>query len=344
MFKGFGISISNEDHVDTTLGMVQRADRLGFDEVSLPESRHFRSVFSVAAAGLATTDQITVRIGVANPVTRHPAILAMEAGTLAEIGPGRIRFGIGAAAWTMRKFGYVSDGWKPYTNTVESAKAIRQLVRGEPLGFTPKTFLATPATTLDFTPPQPIPVDLGAVNERMMEAVGEVGDGVQLGALATPGYVAWARERIAVGAARSGRDPSGMRIASNVLTSVGRDRRAARLAVREVLAYYLHRVESVIIEKSGDVDQDQLARIGAAVREDGVEAGAKLVNDDLIDGFAVAGTIDDVVEGFGRYIAAGLEVPLAWYTFGPDPDWAIDVLASEVRPALLGLVKGGLHG
>ena len=202
MFKGFGISISNEDHVDTTLGMVQRADRLGFDEVSLPESRHFRSVFSVAAAGLATTDQITVRIGVANPVTRHPAILAMEAGTLAEIGPGRIRFGIGAAAWTMRKFGYVSDSWKPYTNTVESAKAIRQLVRGEPLGFTPKTFLATPATTLDFTPPQPIPVDLGAVNERMMEAVGEVGDGVQLGALATPGYVAWARERIAVGAAR----------------------------------------------------------------------------------------------------------------------------------------------
>lgn len=92
-----------------------------------------------------------------------------------------------------------------------------------------------------------------------------------------------------------------------------------------------------MIEAGGDVDRDQVARIGAAVRDHGVDAGAKLVNGDLIDTFAVAGTVEDVVEGFGRFIAAGLEVPLAWYTFGPDPDWAIDVLASEVRPALLDL-------
>jgi alkanesulfonate monooxygenase SsuD/methylene tetrahydromethanopterin reductase-like flavin-dependent oxidoreductase (luciferase family) len=171
----------------------------------------------------------------------------------------------------------------------------------------------------------------------MMEAVGEVGDGVQLGALASPGYVAWARERIAVGAARAGRDPIEMLIASNVLTSVARDRRTARDAVREVLAYYLSRVEAIMIEAGGDVDRDQIARIGTAVNDHGVAAGAKLVNDDLIDTFAVAGTVDDVVEGFSRFIAAGLEVPLAWYTFGPDPDWAIDTLASEVRPALLNL-------
>ncbi len=335
MFKGFGLSLSNEDSVETTLAMIQRADRLGYDEVSLPESRHFRSVFSVAAAALATTDQIGVRIGVTNPVTRHPAILAMEAGTLAEIGPGRLRFGIGAAAWTMREYGYAPDGWKPYTNTVEAARAIRQLLSGEPLGFTPTTFPATPELSLDFTPPQPIPVDLGAVNARMMQAVGEVADGVQFGALASPGYVAWARERIAVGAGRAGRDPADMLIASNVLTSVARDRRAARDAVREVLAYYLYRAESIMVEAGGDVDRDQVARIGVAVDEHGLDAGVKLVNDDLIDTFAVAGTVDDVVEGFGRFISAGLEFPLAWYTFGPDPDWAIDILASEVRPALL---------
>jgi 5,10-methylenetetrahydromethanopterin reductase len=343
MFKGFGISLSNEEPVATTLALIQRADRLGYDEVSLPESRHFRSVFSVAAAAMATTDQITVRIGVANPVTRHPAILAMEAGTLAEIGQGRLRFGIGAAAWTMRALGYVPDGWKPYSNTVEAARAIRQLLTGQPLGFTPATFPATPETCLDFTPPQPIAVDLGAVNARMMEAVGEVGDGVQLGALASPGYVAWARERIAAGAARAGRDPADMLVASNVLTSVAKDRRAARDAVREVLAYYLYRVETILIEAGGDVDRDQVARIGVAVNDHGVAEGAKLVNDHLIDTFAVAGTVDDVVEGFGRFVAAGLEIPLAWYTFGPDPDWAIDVLASEVRPALHNLDKRDSH-
>ena len=54
----------------------------GFDEVSLPESRQHRAVFSMAAAAMATTRHIRISIGVANPVTRHPAVLAMEAATL----------------------------------------------------------------------------------------------------------------------------------------------------------------------------------------------------------------------------------------------------------------------
>lgn len=335
MFSALGLSLSNEDSVETTLAMVQRADRLGFDEVSLPESRQFRSVISVAAAALAMTEQITIRIGVANPVTRHPAVLAMEAGTLAEIGPGRVRFGIGAAAWTMHALGYAPEGWKPFTNTKEAVQAVRRLSRGEPLGFTPTTFQASPDTQLDFTPPQPIPVDLGAVSPRMMEAVGEVADGVQLGALATPGYVAWARERIAAGAARAGRDTNEILVASNVLTSVGRDRREARDAVREVLAYYLCRVEPVMIEAGSGADPDEVAAVAAAVAEGGVEAGARAVTDRLIDLFAVAGTVDDVVEGLRPFAEAGLGVPLAWHTFGPDPHWAIETLASEVRPVVV---------
>src|SRR5687768_10929525 len=148
---GFGLSLSNEDHAQATLDLCRRADALGFDEVSLPESRQHRAVFSVAAAALATTTRIRVRIGVANPVTRHPAVLAMEAGTLAEIGgPQRVAFGIGAAVWTMRALGYEPEGWRPYTHTVETVRALRQWLGGEELGFTPTTFRARPETRLDF--------------------------------------------------------------------------------------------------------------------------------------------------------------------------------------------------
>ena len=51
---GFGLSLSNEDHAASTLAVCRRADELGFDEVSLPESRQHRAVFSMAAAALAT--------------------------------------------------------------------------------------------------------------------------------------------------------------------------------------------------------------------------------------------------------------------------------------------------
>jgi 5,10-methylenetetrahydromethanopterin reductase len=139
-----------------------------------------------------------VRIGIANPVTRHPAVLAMEAATLAEIaGPDRLAFGVGAAVWTMRALGYEPPAWQPYTNVVETVRAMRRWLEGDELGFTPTTFRADRSNRLDFVPTGPIRIDIGAVNGRMMEAAGELADGVQLGALVSPGYVRWSRERLA---------------------------------------------------------------------------------------------------------------------------------------------------
>ena len=41
-FRGLGLSLSNEEAAPATLALAQEADRLGFDEVSIPESRQFR--------------------------------------------------------------------------------------------------------------------------------------------------------------------------------------------------------------------------------------------------------------------------------------------------------------
>ena len=72
LFSGFGLSLSNEGPVGTVIALAQQAAALGYDEISLPESRLNNSVFSTAAAVLATTGRGRVRIGIANPVTRHP--------------------------------------------------------------------------------------------------------------------------------------------------------------------------------------------------------------------------------------------------------------------------------
>ena len=47
--------------------------------------------------------------------------------------------------------------------------------------------------------------------------------------------------------------------------------------------------------------------------------GAEAVTDHLIDIFAVAGSVDDVVAGLQAYVDAGLDLPLVWHTLGPDP-------------------------
>ena len=335
-FRGLGLSLSNEDPVADTLALVAAAERLGFDEVSLPESRLFTSVMPVAAAALHSTERITVRIGVANPVFRNPVLLALEAATLAEIGPGRLRFGLGAAEWTVRRFGMAPPGWRPLTNTVEAVRTVRRLTAGEELDFVPTTFSVAPGLRLDRPPPEPVPVDVGAVSPRMMEASGEHADGVQLGAITSVGYTRWARERLAAGAARAGRSIDDLLLSANVLTSVGPDRAEARDAVKQVLAYYLARVEGVVVDAAG-ADMDAVAAVRAAVAEGGEEAGAAVLSDSLVDTFAVAGTVDDVVEGLRAFIEAGLEMPLAWYTLGPDPDEGVRLLAEQVRPALAAL-------
>lgn len=333
-FSGFGISLANEGPVGEVLALARQADALGYDEVSLPESRLHNSVFSTAAAVLATTDRIRVRIGVTNPVTRHPAILALEAATLAGIGgPERLVFGVSAAEWTNKALGFADPAWKPLTNTVETLRALRAWLSGEPLGFTPTTFLSSPDVRLDVPPTGRIQLDTGPVNAKLMEASGELADGVQLGALVSPGYVRWAREHLAAGAARAGRSLDGFTVASNVLVSVDNDRATARAAVRGVLAYYLWRVEGVVVETSG-ADPDNVAAVRAAVAADGPDAGAALVGDQVIDTFAAAGTPDDVIAGLGEFAAAGLDVPLVWHTLGPDPAVAVRVLAEVVRPTV----------
>lgn len=332
-FAGVGLSLSNQEEAAVTLAQGVRADELGYDEVSIPESRLHRSATSVAAAILARTRRVTVRVGVANPVTRHPLLLALEAATLADIGPGRVRFGIGACEWTMRAFGCDPEGWLPYTNTVEAVRAMRSLLAGGPVGFEPETFDADADLSLDMAPPVPVPVDVGAVNARMLTASGRWADGVQLGALMSSAYVAWAAERIAEGARAVGRDPGEVLISGNVLTSLDRDRGAARREVCEVLAYYLARVEGVVVDRSG-ADPEAVAAVRVAVRRDGMAAGAAAVSGQLIDTFAVTGDTEEVIERLLPFGAAGMAMPLLWYTLGPDPTWAVEALAAEVVPAV----------
>jgi len=332
-FAGVGLSLSNEEAAAVTLAQGVQADALGYDEVSIPESRLHRSATSVAAAILAGTRRVTVRVGVANPVTRHPLLLALEAASLADIGSGRVRFGVGACEWTMRAFACDPEGWLPYTNTVEAVRAMRSMLAGGPLGFEPETFAAAADLRLELPPPVPVPVDVGAVNSRMLSASGRWADGVQLGALMSPAYVAWAAERIADGARAEGRDPGDVLISGNVLTSLSRDRDAARREVCEVLAYYLARVEGVVVDRSG-ADPEAVAAVRAAVRQDGLAAGTAAVSGQLIDTFAVTGDTDEVIERLMPFGEAGMAVPLLWYTLGPDPAWAVEALAAEVVPAV----------
>jgi 5,10-methylenetetrahydromethanopterin reductase len=325
-----GVSLSNEVPVAETVRLARLAEALGLAEAWIPEVNHGRSGTSVAATVIAATNRIGVGIGVLNMFWRHPSLLAMEAATLDELSDGRLRFGVGPAVWSLRNLGEADARVsKPLTATVETLRILRALLRGDP-GVDGAVFPVRADAHLDFQPlRRDLPLYVGAVNERMLEASGELADGVELGAITSPGYTRWARERILRGAARAGRTAQDVDLIACVLVSVARDGTAARDAVRPVLAHYLYRVEGVVTDTSG-ADPDAIADARRAWRELGREGAAARLSDALIDTFAAAGTPDRVHERLTDYVDAGLDGVLAWHVLGPDPDVGLRLLAKEV--------------
>jgi 5,10-methylenetetrahydromethanopterin reductase len=329
-----GISLSNEAPVPETVALACRAERLGLAEVSLPESRHGRGVFAVAGQVVAATERIAVRIGVVNPFWRHPSVIAMEAAALDEASGGRLELGLGAALWTLRALGEDDDRTaRPLAAMREALVVVRSLLHGTP-GVDGDLFPVRRDAALDFPARRDLRIHVGAVNARMLELSGELADGVQLGAITSPAYARWAWERMVVGAGRVSRDASQLDLSANVLVSVSSDPVAARNSVRSVLAYYLHRVEGVVVETSG-ADPEDVQRVRSAVATSGIRAGAAAVTDHLIDVFAAAGTPEWVAYRLRDFAESGVRGLLAWYVIGPDPNEGLELLAREVAPAVL---------
>ncbi len=329
-----GLSLSNEVPVRETVALAVEAERLGLSEVWLPESGHGRGMFTVATAVALATSRIKLGIGIVNPFWRHPSVIAMEAAALDEVAGGRILLGLGAALWTLRAFGETDARAKrPLAAMVEAIRVVRALVRGES-GVDGKVFAVRAEARLDFPLVSRMPVYVGAVNAKMLQAAGAWADGVELGAIVSPGYARWAWQQVAVGARSAGRDPAGLDLASNVLVSVDHDAQAARDAVRRVLAYYLHRVEAVVLSTSG-AEPERIERVRQAVFDQGVEAGGALLDDQLIDTFAAAGAPEHVARRLQDFAAAGLRGMLAWHVIGPDRMRSLRLLAEDVWPRVV---------
>ena len=331
----FGLALSNEAPVAETVALACQAEHLGFEEVWLPESSHGRGLFTVAASVAAATRVIKIGIGVVNPFWRHPSLIAMEAAALDEASGGRVLLGLGAALWTLRALGEADARTeRPLTAMIEAIRVVRGLLRGEQV-VDGEVFAVQRSARLDFPRRRPsIPIYVGAVNARMLRAAGAWADGVQLGAIVSPGYARWSRDQVARGAVEAGRDASDLDLASNVLLSVDENARAARDAVRNVLAYYMHRVEPVVLSTSG-ADPERVEHIRQVVLASGFEAGARELDDALIDTFAAAGDPEHVAERLRAYLAAGIRDVLAWHVIGPDRAHSLELLVREVWPRAL---------
>jgi 5,10-methylenetetrahydromethanopterin reductase len=167
------------------------AERAGLDEVWLPDSQLlWRDVFAVAAGVAAATSRITLGTAVTNLVTRHPAVIASAARTVAELAPGRFVLGVGVGNSSVGPIGL-----RPSTGAQLRSRlsVVRDLLAGKRVDFG--------EVVTGLRDPVAVPIHMAASGPRNLRLAGEIADGVILLSGVAPEPLA-----AAIGAVRAGGD------------------------------------------------------------------------------------------------------------------------------------------
>ena len=178
-------------------------ERLGYDELWLVEDCFFAGAISAAAVAAASTENLTIGIGILPAVFRNPAVAAMELANLARTFPGRILpgFGHGVAGWVERMGARHPS---PLAVLGETVEAVRALLAGGTVTVTGRHARLT-EVALEFPPDEPPPVSTGVRNEKSLRLSGRVADGTILIDGTSPAGVRWARGLVDEGRQAAGR-------------------------------------------------------------------------------------------------------------------------------------------
>lgn len=206
--------------VPETADFIAGCEAAGFSGVGVHDHQHSgRDVFLTLALAAGRTSRLTLYPATANPVTRHPMVLASLAHSLEEVAPERARLTVGP--------GYLAVGniGRPRATVDAMRRAvliIRRLLRGERVKFNGTE------TRLRNLSDAPTPVFITAAGPRMVELAGEVADGALLLVGLHPEAVGAAHRRLETGAARAGRSLDGFQTIFVTPTTVSDDGPAAR--------------------------------------------------------------------------------------------------------------------
>lgn len=307
-----GVVLPRDLPVAQIIPFARKAEMLGFDELWVVEDCFFRGGIAQAATVLASTERITVGIGILPAAARNVAFATLEVATLAELHPGRtiVGLGHGVTGW-MRQVG----AWPASQLTMieETLVAMRALLRGETVS-TDGRYVTLDEVALE-NPPQPPPLVLAGVRGPKSLAVsGRSADGTILAEPVTPEYAAAAR-------AQATDDPRHVIVAYNIAV-VDDDIDSARALARPALEWIGEPENSAHIAPSSYADQFALFRAGSSSRAD----FAARLPDEWVDDLALVGPPLKVRTRIAELAAAGVD-SVVLVSAGPDPLGALDSLA-----------------
>jgi 5,10-methylenetetrahydromethanopterin reductase len=258
----------------------------------------------VSSLGLAMNTDVMVVPTAVSPYLRHPMPTAMQMATLAEAAPGRVSLAIGIGnPLFLGEAGESPD--KPVRVIREFVEALRALWSGEPVHYEALRFRLNGARMM-FTPPKPIPIYLAPMKEQMLQLAGKISDGVVLSAGLSVQSVRSSLRHVRAGLDAAGRSHDAVPTAGYILFVASPDgRRAVELARAKLAFLFRNKAIADNLTESG-IPIDQEAVMQAVARRD-YEAAARLIPDEAVSTFAVAGAVQHCCDKLRQFADSGLD-------------------------------------
>jgi len=287
------------------------AEELGYESIWICETRLARDAFTILGAIAAHTQRIQLCTGVVNSWTRGPALMAVTWATLDELAPGRCLNGIGAY-WDPLAYNQGIERKRPLKQMREYVEVFRRLLNMERFTYEGE-LVKVRDIALDLgegreRKPIRVPVYIGATGSQMLESAAEYADGIILNAMMSTQYTRDAVEHIRKGAERAGRKLSDLEFPQLISVAMDKNGDKARDMARKIVTMYLG--QQPHIGQASGLSDEFLQKVhdtmgGWPPRPGGIEAAAKLVEDNVVTRFVAAGTPNECLELSRGYVEAG---------------------------------------
>lgn len=300
----FGFGTKPSEHFQTYSALVQEAEALGYDFAWVPDQTFYRDPFMILGAVGLATKRIQLGVGVTNPYTRHPAMVARSLASLDEMAPGRAHLGIGAGnrKELLDPLGLDSDHAGPMCR--EMVQVVRPLLDNEVAHFRGQYFQAE-GVRLDFPVAHRIPTYIAGRGPHVLRAAGEVADGAIIGGLCTPRGIAYALGQVRAGAEKAGRSLDQMELVAWVTCRVTDDRVAAFRELRPVISHLVGGAPMEVLDAIG-LAPETVQQIKTVYKTHGIEASAEYVTDECIEAFTLVGEGPELVQRIRALGEAGI--------------------------------------
>jgi probable F420-dependent oxidoreductase len=277
-------------------------EEVGYSGMAVEETKD--DPFTLLTLAAQNTERLRLTTGVTIAFPRSPTIMAMNAWTLQKFSRGRFTLGMGTQVrgHIQRRYGMPWSPPAPWMR--EYVQAVRAVwdcwQNGTPLDFDGEHYkLSLMVPLFDAGPIEhpDIPIHLASVNKGMCAVAGEVADGVRPHPVCTPSYIREVMLPAAQrGALRSERNLESFRVCMKPLVASARTEEELVPKVRDArarIAFYA--------STPGYVAAFEHLGLGALAeeakglsKEQRWEELPQLIDDDVLNQFAVIGTYDEI--------------------------------------------------